>query len=139
MSENTEDLGKGQAKAQLENIQEMIAALEQLESGEVETVEYDGDPCNLEDIETRIGETPLSVEVRGGWHSPGEEGADEAEEYQILLCTGGPAVRIVGDLAGRPDSARLEYQDWGTPWTPYYLDSDEESAVMEFASRFLCY
>ena len=41
------------------------------------------------------------------------------EEFEILLCTGGPACRIVGDLdeSCQPSSARIEHQDWGTPWT----------------------
>jgi len=36
-----------------------------------------------------------------------------AVNLEILLCTGGPVVRIVGDLSQHhePDSARLEYQD----------------------------
>ncbi|MDR6858912.1 hypothetical protein J2W96_005244 [Variovorax guangxiensis] len=40
------------------------------------------------------------------------------EEFEILLCTGGPTVRIVGDLDhhGEPDRARIEYQDWFEPW-----------------------
>jgi hypothetical protein len=43
------------------------------------------------------------------------------EEFEILLCTGGPAVRIVGtlDQHNEPASARIEYQDWFTPWTPW--------------------
>lgn len=65
-----------------------------------------------------IDESPLSVEVRTGWFTPGN--LDEApSEYCLLLCTGGPAVRIIGTLGlySEPDSARIEYQDWGTPWT----------------------
>ena len=43
-----------------------------------------------------IVEDPLSLEVRCGWHSPGETG--DAEEFRLLLGTGGPAVRIIGEL-----------------------------------------
>jgi hypothetical protein len=44
----------------------------------------------------------------------------EAEEFNILLATGGPAVRIVGELdQGEPSRAWLEVQDWFTPWTEY--------------------
>jgi hypothetical protein len=45
----------------------------------------------------------------------------EWEEFNILLSTGGPAVRIMGELRyGEPYRAWLEVQDWFTPWTQYY-------------------
>jgi hypothetical protein len=64
-----------------------------------------------------IQESPLSVDVRSGWHSVGSAG--EPDEFQILLSTGGPALRIVGRLGiySCPEGSRLEWQDWGTPWT----------------------
>jgi hypothetical protein len=75
-----------------------------------------GDCIDEDDARQRISEDPLSVEVRSDWTTPGEE--LEAAEFCILLCTGGPAVRIVGELnRGEPCRAWLEYQDWGTPWT----------------------
>jgi hypothetical protein len=68
----------------------------------------------------RIQEDALSVQVRDGWHTPMYDDGDPAE-FEILLCTGGPAVRMRGtlDQYGQPDNPRLEYQDWGTPWTEY--------------------
>ncbi len=94
-----------QAKAQLESIKEMVAALDAAKTDN-----------EREDAERTIHEDPLSVEVRTDWHSPGEKG--EISEYCILLATGGPACRIVGTLGrwNEPDSARIEHQDWGTPW-----------------------
>jgi hypothetical protein len=82
----------------------------------------------------RITDDALEVAVRSGWSTPGEL---EAEEYVILLCTGGPAVRIRGELSGykEPESAWLEYQDWGTPWEVLRLGADE-AAVLEYASCF---
>ena len=78
-----------------------------------------GGYASLEAVEEAISEDPLSVEVRSGWHSIGED--LEASEFSILLCTGGPAVRIMGELDNdnQPCRAWLEYQDWGTPWTQY--------------------
>jgi hypothetical protein len=72
-----------------------------------------------DDATDRIQESPLSVDVRSGWHSPGE--TDDPQEYQLLLTTGGPAARITGNLDnyGQPCSARLERQDWDTPWTTH--------------------
>ena len=81
--------------------------------------------CEDEDqARERIQEDPLEVQVRGGWHTPGEESEDE--EFTILLCTGGPTVRIRGELnRGEPDRAWIEYQDWGTPWTQFF-GADQE-------------
>ena len=82
-----------------------------------------------------IEENALSVQVRSGWYSPGEKG--EPEEYEILLCTGGPAVRIVGDLGmhNQPDLARLECQDWFTPWTEVF-DGIDQSILLDYARVF---
>ena len=83
-----------------------------------------------------INEDPLSVEVRSGWYRPGDKPDDE--EYMILLCTGGPAVRIVGNLGpySEPQTARLEYQDWFTPWEEYRLDHEEEQVLVQYAQQF---
>lgn len=55
-----------------------------------------------------IAQDALSVEIRSDWHTPGSEG--EAGQYMILLCTGGPACRIVGDLNEykEPETAKEE-------------------------------
>lgn len=75
----------------------------------------------------RIQEDPLSVEVRSDWHSPGDEEGALPAEFNILLCTGGPAVRIMGELDdnGYPCRAWMEYSDWGTPWTQYFGASQD--------------
>tara|TARA_R110000803_G_scaffold80444_7_gene146280 strand:- start:6563 stop:7042 length:480 start_codon:yes stop_codon:yes gene_type:complete len=67
-----------------------------------------------------LQEHALSVEVRSGWDIVG--GDTEAAEFKITICTGGPAVRVMGELDhhGQPCRAWLEYQDWGTPWTQYF-------------------
>jgi post-segregation antitoxin (ccd killing protein) len=92
-----------------------------------------GDCEDEDDARQRISEDPLSVEVRSDWTTPGEE--LEAAEFCILLCTGGPAVRIVGELnRGEPCRAWLEYQDWGTPWTQYFGASSD--TLCQYAAHF---
>lgn len=78
-----------------------------------------------EDAEQRIHEDALSVEVRSDWATLGED--LEAGEFCILLTTGGPAVRICGELDEHkePRRAWLEVQDWFTPWTQYFGASQE--------------
>lgn len=91
---------------------------------------------NEDEARERIQEDPLSVEVRSDWHRPGD--AATLGEYLILLCTGGPACRIIGELSehGEPTTARLEHQDWFTPWTEYRLDSEEEAILLRYANCF---
>lgn len=139
MPEKTEEnRAKEQAKAQLEGIVQLINRLNHIQECDGEDCQFsdkeileginlcyeDGAKATEEerrqyhdedDLRQSINEDPLSVQVRSGWaNSPSEF---EAEEYEILLCTGGPAVRIIGTLErfNEPDSAQLEYQDWFTP------------------------
>ena len=123
-----DDGGRDQARLQVAGIVEMVKALESADNG--------GTEPEREDARRTIDEDPLSVEVREGWHAPGEKG--EVSEFCILLCTGGPACRIVGTLGryDEPDGAYVEYQDWGTPWTEYDLTSAERDAVLAYARQF---
>ena len=102
-----------------------------------ELQEAAGDCESREDAEERIQEDPLSLEVRSGWYTPGSDDR-EAKEFNILLATGGPAVRIVGELdRGEPSSATLEVQDWFTPWTEYrgVTDPNDAGALADLPSQ----
>jgi hypothetical protein len=129
-----QDHAKNQAKAQLESIKEMVA--------ELKACDDDSDICrepNRGEAEQRIHEDPLSVEVRSDWYVAGQDGTGcEPVEYRILLCTGGPAVQIVGDLGdySHPKTARLQYQDWGIPWTDYEISQEEEEILLVYAGCF---
>ena len=96
-----------------------------------------GECTSREDAEQRISEDPLSVAVRSGWASSKED--FEPEEFCILLSTGGPAVRILGELDANnePHRAWLQVQDWGTPWTDYY-EPDTSDVLLTYARQF-CY
>ena len=127
---------KAQARTQIDCIVDMVRALN--EAAENGQVEYEGETVDADGMYQRIYEDALSVQVRSDWHTPGESGDDA--EYTILLCTGGPAVRIVGDLGsyGEPSSATVQYQDWFTPWVDYVdADADEESALLQYAQTLL--
>jgi hypothetical protein len=108
-------MSKDQARAQYEHIVELT---EQSRTSRTEQEVY---------------ETPLSVLIRSGWVEVGKP--LEAEEYELILCTGGPAVRIRGQLNdGEPVTAVLQHQDWGTPWTDYY--EADEKFLLSFVSYF---
>jgi len=112
---DADDESKAEAASELQDwIMEYGPELAELETAA-------GDCEDQEQAQERLQEDPLSVEVRSDWHSPGDEESAKPSEFCILLCTGGPAVRIRGDLDeyGQPDRAYIQYQDWGTPWTDY--------------------
>ena len=95
------------------------------------------DDDTREAAQDEVYQYPLSVEVRGGWHTIG--GLPEAvEEFKILISTGGPACQIVGDLNENmePSDVRLEVQDWFTPWTPVELNDEAEAALLTFCQAF---
>ncbi len=142
-----------QAYAQLESIKEMVEALEhanQAKEHERSTNAW----AASEEAAQAIHESALSVQVRSGWHVPGDEA--EATEYVIPLwadrlfknssasgCdTGGPAVRIVGELNqyGEPVTATLEHQHWFTPWTRVDLRAstvlNAEGVMLTYANQF---
>jgi hypothetical protein len=82
-----------------------------------------------EEARREIEEDALSVQVRSGWCSPGEK--MEAEQFEVLLCTGGPAVRIMGELSEHcePTRAWMECQDWFTPWTEVHSGIDQDTLL----------
>jgi hypothetical protein len=113
-------------------LQEIVSLVSQLDSTVTLSTEYD-------EVEQRIQESPLSVMVRTGWFRPGALGDAELDEYELLLTTGGPGLRLTGNLDdyGQPDDwPRLEYQDWGTPWTEYLPAREHREALQKFASVF---
>ena len=118
-----------QAVAHLEAIVELMQRLRAAQDA--------GDQAAEDEVRAEIDELPLEVLVRSGWRRPGED-VGTPEEYQLLLSTGGPAVRIVGDLGryGEPTTAVLEYADWGMPWTAYPTDVEASRALLEFAREF---
>jgi len=134
MNETKENRAKDQAKAQYESIREMVEAMEMANAGELRHADWKTE----DDVREAIQEDPLEVSVRGGWCSPGSEEAAVPCEYKILLCTGGPAVRITGRLGmhNEPVDATLEHQDWFTPWVKYDDEDVDENILLAYAREF---
>jgi hypothetical protein len=119
---------KENAKGWIQNAKEMLEAIESEEEQE------------QDDKIQELQDSALSVQVRSGWVAPGAflRGAKEPpipEEYEILLTTGGPALRIVGKLTEHcePETAELQVQDWFIPWTRHNADED---LLLRFARHF---
>jgi hypothetical protein len=102
-----------------------------------ELTEAAGECKDQDEARERIQEDALSVEVRSDWYAPGDSDADrKPAEFRILLCTGGPAVCIEGELNehGEPTHARLLVQDWFKPWTEYL--GVERDTLLAYARCF---
>lgn len=82
----------------------------------------------------RLEENPLDIQFRSGWESNRDELTPS--EFAILLCTGGPAVRIRGELNhnGYPSRAWVEYSDWGIPWTEL---GSYQSTALDYAQLLI--
>lgn len=135
-----------QAQAQLESIREMVAALKSADSESDETRE-DSSLDKSEAARETILQDALSVEVRSGWLTMdiwANKGSGKDDffttpaEFKILLCTGGPAVQIIGELDehGEPEKARLQHQDWGTPWTDFRISGEDADVLLAYARCF---
>ena len=130
-TEQTQDTAESQARAQTESIVDMMEALKTAqESGSVEFEGYDYDEDKMRE---HIDQNALSVEVRNSWHTPGSESTPD--EFSILLCTGGPAVRLIGSLSEHcePERVRVEFQDWGTGWAEWMgITSEQRATVLSY-------
>ena len=97
---------------------------------------------NLRDFEAQdqlresVLNSALSVEFRSGWYSsPNEE--INPEEFKILLTWGGPALRIIGEIEENyAVNPKLQFQDWGTPWTDLEITEDQQDALNWFCNCF---
>lgn len=119
---------KRQGQAQFDSIKEMVQELRK----------HDSCTNGWDEVEKAIHDDALSISVRTGWYSPGATEDMQPEEYEILLCTGGPACRIIGDLdRGQPTSAQIQVQDWFQPWTNYDpIGDDVDEVLREYAGCF---
>ena len=130
------DHARQNAASWSETIAEMIRALEAARESE--------DDDAIDAAHTVIHEAALSVEVRSDWYTPGSRLNADPVEYLILLSCGGPSLRITGRLGAHdePETADLEYQDWGTPWTRYHpahgepLFDTHNDDILTFAQQF---
>lgn len=126
---SNDDNARKQAIAQFRSIVDMVKRLRS------------DDAAVSDQAREEIEQDALSVQVRSGWYTPGDAEGAKPAEYELLLCTGGPAVRIVGALSeyGEPESAHLEFQDWFTPWAEWRTRGDQskfEAWLIDYARCF---
>lgn len=128
--QDSEDRAYQQARAQMDSIRELVKALNDAHEGRDSSIPKIDAACDA------ITEDALQVSVRSGWVAGKED--MEPEEFMILLCTGGPAVRIIGDLNyGAPVRPSLQYQDWFEPWKEFTdLTPEDEDALLTYCQQF---
>tara|TARA_R100001509_G_scaffold161690_1_gene131512 strand:+ start:1784 stop:2263 length:480 start_codon:yes stop_codon:yes gene_type:complete len=86
-------------------------------------------------------EMPLTVMVRSDWQPVGGSFSFQAQEFKILLSTGGPACRIIGELDSGSVAWQsgcrpvMQHQDWFKPWTEISYDIDT-NALLWFCEQF---
>jgi hypothetical protein len=130
----------GEIGGNADNVREVSEAREALENWDEQNaddlliLEHEAGECADSDEAREIVQNdPLSVEVRSGWASATD--TMTAEEFRIVLCTGGPHVEIRGELhLGTPSRAWMMYQDWGTPLTQYF--DVEGSTLLAYCQEF---
>ena len=141
---------RDQAIAQMQYIEDLLVALhmdwdlysdlkdcDQLGLGEDELQELTDQSAGCDSRDEaleRLEENPLEIQFRSGWESDTSDLTPH--EFSILLCSGGPAVRIRGymDGNGNPSNAWVEYQDWGAPWTELCL---YQSSALEYSQLLI--
>lgn len=126
-AENLSDFRKAEAVslALSEEEAEELAALEEAANG---CADYD-------EARQAIDEDALSVEIRSDWVTPGEE--MKADNFRIVLCTGGPHVELQGDFDqyGQPDRVYMKYSDWGESGE-YHGENFDHDALLAYAQCF---
>ena len=120
------DHAKQQGQAQYESIRELVARLQ----------DDDADNDRARDA---IIEDALDVRVRSGWYGPGIKQAGR-RNFGSLLCTGGPAVRLIGTLNehGEAETVTMQIQDWFQPWTDFVPETGDggDGVLLAYARCF---
>jgi hypothetical protein len=95
-----------------------------------------GDCKDQDDAKQLILEDVLCVEYRSGWTSDKSEFS--ADEFRILLCTGGPHVEIMGEIDhnGEPSRCWIVYSGWGTNGTLYAFEFDQ-ATILRYCGFFI--
>lgn len=122
------DNSRHQAEVQLTTIKAMLQAVENAADDEREAAEQ------------AIYDDPLAVDVRSGWVNVWTT-EFEPVEYRVLLCTGGPAVQLEGELddRGQPYNVQLQHQDWFEPWQTVPLTAEDTETLLTYARHFFPY
>lgn len=144
-----------EARAQVESIKRLVSALsvdydrleelrELMFEGEVEGFDEEelsqleaasSGSDSLEEAVDAIHSDTLSVEVRSGW---GSADSWQAEEFRIVLSTGGPHIELRGELDNNsePREVGVFYSDGWAEGGELLLTSEEKEIVLTYCKQF---
>jgi hypothetical protein len=127
------ELGTFAERPYLGDVRDLTPAAREM--ADDESWNINGDRILLaEQIRDHVREMPLSLLVRSDWHVPG--GESTYSQFELLLSTGGPAVRILGELDSycEPYRPALQFSDWGIGWTDH--PESKIDALLWFSGQF---
>ena len=111
-----------QAYSQLDHIVDLVGALDAQNDDDELPAWFIDDYGDDVDVCDAIAEFPIEVKT-------------DTEPTLILLCTGGPAVRLSVSQNG---AVSLQCQDWGTGWENVEIrNANEENALDMFVGYFV--
>lgn len=139
----TADVAIANAQAFARYIVEMYRAYKALETG-AESVDVDGETfTDPDEIRERVTERALLVEVCSDWLLWPPAVSCNLTDYRITLTVGGPALRLEGELSawcdrltGAPKTAKIQWMNWGIPWSDYEPETDLNDELLWFAALF---
>ena len=117
------------------HIESMVEDFEKVTYLESLNVTTNEEEEKLEEIKESILNSALSIQFRSGWETHYEN--FKAKEFEILLSWGGPALRVIGEITDYGSkNPKLQFQDWGTPWTDFEITEDQQKALNWFCNCF---
>ena len=88
-----------------------------------------------DELRENVLNSALSIQFRSGWETHYEN--FKAKEFEILLSWGGPALRVIGEITDYGSkNPKIQFQDWGTPWTDFEITEDQQDALNWFCNCF---
>ena len=118
----------------LAHLEEMVKNFEEISHlNSLNTTEEEEN--RIEEITQEVLNSALSLEFRNGWYSDlyHLKGVTEPIEFKILLSWGGPALRIIGKIEENfAVNPKLQFQDWGTPWTDLQIKSENQQDALNW-------
>ena len=135
------EYGEQQATFFVEGLEELdvfIAKLREIDNDDETFV--DEDPQDVIDKIMHEEREVFDPETDSHYSLTQPLSVDEVREFSVVICTGGPAVKIVAKYWTDSSEAfyvALQHQDWFEGWADYDLNSKQQALVEEYVRHFV--